>query len=78
MSSNLNDRVPRDQAKIPNVRNWAVRDHGNRVGVITAKWQGLRCRVCLPPVEERGFEPAVPRLPVSSVQLRATRPTSPL
>ena len=25
MPSNLNDRVPRDQAKIPNVRNWAVR-----------------------------------------------------
>jgi allantoinase len=33
VSSNLNDRVPRDQAKIPNVRNWAVRDYGNRVGI---------------------------------------------
>jgi len=33
MPSNLNDRVPRDQAKIPNVRNWAVRDYGNRVGI---------------------------------------------
>ena len=32
MPSNLNDRVPRDQAKIPNVRNWAVRDYGNRIG----------------------------------------------
>jgi hypothetical protein len=30
---NLNERVPRAQAKIPNVRNWAVRDHGNRVGI---------------------------------------------
>jgi allantoinase len=33
MPSNLNDRVPRDQAKIPNVRNWAVRDCGNRIGI---------------------------------------------
>src|SRR5579872_5501755 len=33
MPSNLNDRVSRDQAKIPNVRNWAVRDYGNRVGI---------------------------------------------
>ena len=31
--SNLNDRVPRDQAKIPNVRLWAVRDYGNHVGI---------------------------------------------
>src|SRR6266436_6636145 len=30
MPSNLNDRVPREHAKIPNVRNWAVRDYGNR------------------------------------------------
>ena len=35
MPSNLNDRVSREQAKIPNVRNWAVRDYGNRVGI----WQ---------------------------------------
>ena len=33
MPSNLNDRVPRDQAKIPNVRNWALRDYGNRIGI---------------------------------------------
>ena len=33
MPSNLNDRVPCDQAKIPNVRNWAVRDYGNRIGI---------------------------------------------
>jgi hypothetical protein len=33
MPSNLNDRVPREEAKIPNVRNWAVRDYGNRVGI---------------------------------------------
>ena len=32
-SSLPNDRVPRDQAKIPNVRNWAVRDYGNRIGI---------------------------------------------
>ena len=25
--------MPRDQAKIPNVRNWAVRDYGNRIGI---------------------------------------------
>jgi peptidoglycan/xylan/chitin deacetylase (PgdA/CDA1 family) len=33
MPGNQNDRVPRDHAKIPNVRNWAVRDYGNRVGI---------------------------------------------
>src|SRR5690348_2667382 len=33
MPSNLNDRVPRDQAKIPNVRDWAMRGYGNRVGI---------------------------------------------
>ena len=25
--------LPREQAKIPNVRNWAVRDYGNRIGI---------------------------------------------
>ena len=25
--------MPRDRAQIPNVRNWAVRDYGNRVGI---------------------------------------------
>jgi allantoinase len=25
--------VPRDQAKTPNVRNWAVSDYGNRIGI---------------------------------------------
>jgi peptidoglycan/xylan/chitin deacetylase (PgdA/CDA1 family) len=29
----VNERVPRDHAKIPNVRNWSVRDYGNRVGI---------------------------------------------
>src|SRR3954454_23720542 len=33
MPSNQNERVPREHAKIPNVRNWAVRDYGNRVGI---------------------------------------------
>jgi allantoinase len=33
MPGNLNERVPRDYAKIPNVRNWAVRDYGNRIGI---------------------------------------------
>jgi len=33
MPGNLNERVPRERAKIPNVRNWAVRDYGNRVGI---------------------------------------------
>jgi hypothetical protein len=33
MPGNLNERVPREHAKIPNVRNWAVRDDGNRVGI---------------------------------------------
>jgi hypothetical protein len=33
MPDNQNKRVPREPAKIPNVRNWAVRDYGNRVGI---------------------------------------------
>jgi allantoinase len=33
MPGNLNERVPREHAEIPNVRNWAVRDYGNRVGI---------------------------------------------
>ena len=33
MPGNLNERVPREHAKVPNVRNWAVRDYGNRVGI---------------------------------------------
>ena len=28
-----NERVPSAQVKIPNVRNWAIRDYGNRVGI---------------------------------------------
>lgn len=32
MPGRVNERVPRDIAKVPNVRNWAVRDYGNRVG----------------------------------------------
>lgn len=28
-----NERLPAGQVKIPNVRNWALRDYGNRVGV---------------------------------------------
>src|SRR5262249_33807369 len=33
MPGNLNERVPREHAKVPNVRNWALRDYGNRVGI---------------------------------------------
>ena len=33
MPGNLNERVSREHARIPNVRNWAVRDYGNRVGI---------------------------------------------
>jgi peptidoglycan/xylan/chitin deacetylase (PgdA/CDA1 family) len=33
MPGNTNERVIRDHAKVPNVRNWSVRDYGNRVGV---------------------------------------------
>jgi peptidoglycan/xylan/chitin deacetylase (PgdA/CDA1 family) len=33
MPGNANERVERTRAKIPNVRNWSVRDYGNRVGV---------------------------------------------
>jgi hypothetical protein len=33
MPGKLNERVPREHARIPNVRNWAVRDYGNRVGI---------------------------------------------
>ena len=33
MPGNQNERVPREAARIPNVRNWAVRDYGNRIGI---------------------------------------------
>ena len=33
MPGNNNERVAREHAHVPNVRNWAVRDYGNRVGV---------------------------------------------
>lgn len=33
MPGNLNERVAREHARIPNVRNWSLRDYGNRVGV---------------------------------------------
>jgi len=33
MPGNLNERPSREHARIPNVRNWAVRDYGNRVGI---------------------------------------------
>jgi allantoinase len=33
MPGNVNERMPREHAKIPNVRNWAVRDYGNRIGI---------------------------------------------
>ena len=32
MPGNVNERVARDHAKVPNVRNWSLRDYGNRVG----------------------------------------------
>jgi allantoinase len=33
MPGNNNERVAREHAKVPNVRNWSVRDYGNRVGI---------------------------------------------
>ncbi len=33
MPGNTNERVARDHARVPNVRNWSLRDYGNRVGV---------------------------------------------
>jgi allantoinase len=33
MPNNINERVPREHAKVPNIRNWSLRDYGNRVGV---------------------------------------------
>jgi len=32
MPGNANERVAREHARVPNVRNWSVRDYGNRVG----------------------------------------------
>jgi peptidoglycan/xylan/chitin deacetylase (PgdA/CDA1 family) len=29
----VNERVAREHARVPNVRNWALRDYGNRVGL---------------------------------------------
>ena len=39
MPGNVNERVAREHAKVPNVRNWSLRDYGNRVGV----WRRRRC-----------------------------------
>ena len=33
MPGNVNERVAREHAKVPSVRNWSLRDYGNRVGV---------------------------------------------
>jgi peptidoglycan/xylan/chitin deacetylase (PgdA/CDA1 family) len=33
MPGTNNERIARPHAKIPNVRNWALRDYGNRVGI---------------------------------------------
>jgi allantoinase len=33
MPGGMNERVNREHARVPNVRNWALRDYGNRVGV---------------------------------------------
>jgi allantoinase len=33
MPGNTNERVAREHAKVPNIRNWSLRDYGNRVGV---------------------------------------------
>lgn len=33
MPGNTNERVAREHAKVPNVRNWSLRDYGNRVGI---------------------------------------------
>ncbi len=38
MPGNLNERVAREHARIPNVRNWSLRDYGGRVGV----WRLMR------------------------------------
>ena len=33
MPGNSNERVTREHARVPNVRNWSLRDYGNRVGI---------------------------------------------
>jgi allantoinase len=33
MPGNQNERIPREVAKVPMVRNWAQREYGNRVGI---------------------------------------------
>lgn len=33
MPGNVNERVAREHARVPHVRNWSLRDYGNRVGV---------------------------------------------
>lgn len=33
MPGNVNERIAREHARVPNVRNWSLRDYGNRVGV---------------------------------------------
>jgi len=33
MPGTVNERVAKEHAKVPNVRNWSLRDYGNRVGI---------------------------------------------
>lgn len=33
MPGNVNERIAREHAKVPHVRNWSLRDYGNRVGI---------------------------------------------
>jgi len=42
MPGTNNERLARDQVHIPNVRNWSVRDYGNRVGVWRASTPAVR------------------------------------
>lgn len=33
MPGNVNERVTKEHARVPNIRNWSLRDYGNRIGV---------------------------------------------
>jgi peptidoglycan/xylan/chitin deacetylase (PgdA/CDA1 family) len=51
LPGNNNERLPKEQIRIPNVRNWSLRDYGNRVGVwrlmeVLSK-HGIRATVAL-------------------------------
>jgi len=71
MPGNLNERVPREHAKIPNVRNWAVRDaYPGRAGFRARPMQFRVVTLNLEPDHKRWSD----RLPLISAETAGLRP----